>query len=92
MYGLRTARPIALGLAPVPWPDCVVFDALGAAAWATVFAGLGYAFGNAIARVIGVATHYEALAVLGILLLGVSVFTVHRWRSGRARTMQSERP
>lgn len=92
MYGLRTAGPIALGLAQEPWPDFVVFNALGAAVWATVFAGLGYAFGNAIARVIGVATHYEGLAVLGILLLGVSVFTVHRWRRGRARTTQSERP
>lgn len=85
MYGLRTAGPIALGLARIPWPDFVVFNALGAAVWATVFAGLGYAFGNAIARVIGVAAHYEALAVLLILLLGVAVFSVHRWRRGRLR-------
>lgn len=83
MYGLRTAGPFALGLARIPWPDFVVFNALGAAVWAAMFAGLGYAFGNAIARVIGVAAHYEALAVLAILLLGMAVFGVHSWRRGR---------
>ena len=92
MYGLRTAGPIALGLARVPWPDFVIFNALGAAIWATVFAGLGYAFGNVIARVIGVAVHYEALAVLGILLLGMAVFSVHCWRRSRARTTLSGPP
>ena len=92
MYGLRTAGPIALGLARVPWTDFVVFNALGAAVWATVFAGLGYAFGNAIARVIGVAAHYEALAVLAILLLGVAAFSVHRWRRGRLRATRSAGP
>ena len=92
MYGLRTAGPIALGLARVPWPDFIVFNALGAAVWATVFAGLGYAFGNTIARVIGVAAHYEALAVLAILLLGIVAFGVHRWRRSRARTRPSGPP
>ena len=92
MYGLRTTGPIALGLARVPWRDFVIFNALGAAVWATVFAGLGYAFGNAIARVIGVAAHYEALAMLGILLLGVLVFGIHRWRRSRARTALSGPP
>ena len=92
MYGLRTAGPIALGLARVPWPDFIVFNAFGAAVWATVFAGLGYAFGNAIARVIGVAAHYEALAVLAILLLGIVAFGAHRWRRSRARTTLSGPP
>lgn len=92
MYGLRTAGPIALGMARVPWSDFVVFNALGAAVWASVFAGLGYAFGNAIARVIGVAVHYEALAVVAILLLGIAALAIHRWRRGRVRTSLPDRP
>lgn len=80
MYGLRTAGPIALGLARVPWPDFALFNALGAAVWAAAFAGLGYAFGGVIAGLIGKAAHYEALAVLGILALGATAFAVHRWR------------
>lgn len=92
MYGLRTAGPIALGLSRVPWSDFVIFNALGAAVWATVFAGLGYAFGNAIARAIGVAVHYEPLAVLTILLLGVAAFCVRRWRRGRPAATPTPRP
>lgn len=85
MYGLRTAGPIALGLARVPWPDFVAFNALGAAVWAVIFSGLGYIFGYSIARMIGVAAHYEVLAVLCILLLGMTAFAVHCWRRRRAR-------
>lgn len=84
MYGLRTADPVALGLARVPWTDFVVFNALGAAVWAVVFAGLGYAFGNAVVRMVGAAAHHELSAVLG-LLLGTVVFGFHRWRRGRPR-------
>lgn len=92
MYGLRTAGPIALGLARIPWPDFLLFNALGAVVWATAFAGLGYAFGNAIARVIGVAAHYEALAVLAILLLGSMAYGIARWRRGRLRATRAPGP
>ncbi len=92
MYGLRTAGPIALGLARIPWPDFLLFNALGAVVWATAFAGLGYAFGNAIARVIGVVAHYEALAVLAILLLGSMAYGIARWRRGRLRATRAPGP
>ncbi|HWS05133.1 MAG TPA: DedA family protein [Burkholderiaceae bacterium] len=92
MYGLRTAGPIALGLARIRWLDFVVFNALGAVVWALLFAGLGYAFGNVIASVIGVAAHYEALAAGGILLVGVAVFSLHHWRRGRLRATRMPGP
>lgn len=92
MYGLRTAGPIALGLARVPWADFVALNALGAAVWATVFAGLGYAFGNAIARVIGMAAHYEALAVIVIVLMGAAAYIIRRWRRERSRATRPTAP
>lgn len=57
-----------------------------------IYAAIGHAFGHAIAREVGVAAHYEALARLVILLLGIVVFSVHRWRCGRAPTTQSQQP
>lgn len=45
-----------------------------------------------MARVIGLAAHYEMPAVLAILLVGVLVFAIRRWRHVRARTMRSEGP
>jgi membrane protein DedA with SNARE-associated domain len=91
MYGLRTAGPIAMGMAHVPWADFLVFNALGAAVWAVVFTGLGYAFGRAIAIVLGEIVHYEMLAVGVILAGGLVVWLWHRRRhdaspsSGRFR-------
>lgn len=85
MYGLRTAGPIALGITRVPWLDFVVFNALGAVAWATMFAGLGYAFGLAIAAVIGEIAHYEMLAVLVIVAGGLAGWLWHRHRRAAER-------
>lgn len=84
MYGLRTAGPLALGLARVPWTDFVVFNALGAATWALTFSALGYFFGRTIATLIGEVAHYEAQAVAAILLGGIAWFAVHRLRRARA--------
>jgi len=83
MYGLRTAGPIALGLARVPWRDFVVFNALGAAVWAVVFTGLGYAFGRAIAVVVGEVARYEVLAVAVIAIGGLAGWLWHRRRGAR---------
>ena len=85
MYGLRTAGPIALGITRVPWPDFVVFNALGAAAWAAMFAGLGYAFGLAIAAIIGEIVHYEMLAVLAIVACGLAFWLWQRHRRAAQR-------
>jgi len=80
MYGLRTAGPIAMGMARVPWADFVVFNALGAAVWALVFTGLGYAFGRAIALVIDEIVHYEMLVVAAILAAGLGFWLWQRRR------------
>lgn len=80
MYGLRTAGPIAMGMARVPWRDFLAFNALGAAVWALVFTGLGYAFGRAVAFVIGEIVHYEMLAVGAILGAGIAFWLWHSRR------------
>lgn len=84
MYGLRTAGPLALGLARVPWRDFVIFNALGAAVWAITFSALGYLFGRSIAAAIGEVVRYEAQAVVAILVAGLAWFAIHRLRRGRA--------
>ena len=81
MYGLRTAGPIAMGIARVPWLDFVVFNALGAVVWAGVFTALGYAFGRTIAVIIGEIAHYEALAVGLIVAGGLAGWLWYRHRT-----------
>lgn len=85
MYGLRTAGPLALGMARVPWRDFVLFNALGAMVWAVSFSALGYVFGRAIAVVIGQVVHYETEAVIVIAAAGLIGLAVHRLRTTRAQ-------
>ncbi len=87
MVGLRTAGPVAMGMARIPWLDFVIFNALGALVWAGVFAGLGYAFGRAIAVVLGEIAHYEAMIAVAIALAGVLYWLwALRRRQRRARS------
>ena len=84
MVGLRTAGPLALGMARVPWRDFVLFNGLGAVVWAAIFSALGYVFGNTIATALGVIAHYEAQAVAAIIVAGLVWFAYHRVRVARA--------
>jgi len=82
MYGLRTAGPIALGIARVPLAEFALFNALGAAIWAPLFAGLGYLFGRAVTLFLHRLAHYELL-VAGVL--AALVLVVLLWRHIRRR-------
>lgn len=82
MYGLRTAGPIALGIAGVPVREFLLFNALGAAVWATTFASLGYAFGRALTVFLGHLAHYEKLEAALIVVGGLCALL---WRNHRSR-------
>lgn len=82
LYGLRTAGPIALGMARVPAREFMLFNALGAIVWAVLFAGLGYVFGRAISVFLGHLAHYEKLAAAVIIVIGLCVLL---WRHRRKR-------
>lgn len=84
MYGLRTAGPIALGIAVVPVREFIVFNALGAVVWSVTFAGLGYVFGRAIAVFMGHLAHYEMLVGSAIAVCGLC-FVLWRYHRKRVR-------
>ncbi len=83
MYGLRTAGPIALGIARVPVREFFLFNALGAVVWAIMFASLGFGFGRALAVFLGHLAHYEKLAVALIVVGGLCALL---WRYHGRRT------
>lgn len=80
MYGLRTAGPLALGIARVSWREFIFYNALGAAAWSVTFSALGCAFGRTIAVVIGDLARFEMHAFAAILAGGAAWYAVHRLR------------
>ncbi len=87
MYGLRMAGPIIIGAGSMPAWEFMAANALGAILWAVVIAGLGYAAGHAVERMLGSVVEAEkallALAVV-IVVAAIIVHTVLRRRAKRA--------
>ena len=78
-YGLRIAGPILLGTTPMPAWRFALFNALGAALWAILFSGLGWAFGHAVEAAIGRAARIEA-GLLAIVAIAAAAWLLRRRR------------
>ena len=74
MYGFRIVGPILLGMGRVPAWKFMVWNLLGAAIWAPLIAGIGYAFGSVLKSVLSDMQRYEIwlfAAVVGAGIIGV---------------------
>lgn len=83
VYGIRNVTPIAAGLGAIRVPRFVMFNLMGALAWSTLVAALGYAFGRGFVLVVARARRFEEHAMFVILGLG-AVWLVARYLSRRA--------
>jgi membrane protein DedA with SNARE-associated domain len=81
MYGLRIVGPIVIGASEVSIWRLAVFNALGAALWAPLIGGLGYAFGHAFESLLNSVEHVELAALILIVALAAVVAILNRWRS-----------
>jgi membrane protein DedA with SNARE-associated domain len=80
--GLRQANGIIAGTTEMPWPRFVAFNALGAALWVGLWAGVGYAAGNHITTVYTQVNRNSTyvLIALGVLILALVARAVLRRR------------
>ncbi len=88
LYGLRTAGPLAIGMAGIPAIRFLLLNALGAVIWAVIFSTLGYSFGRAAETLMGDLRQYEKIALVAFALIGVAVAITHRMK--RRRTQPAE--
>lgn len=81
--GLRQANGIIAGVTRMPWRRFLAFNALGAALWVGLWAGLGYAAGDHIATVYRQVNRYSLylLAVVVLLTAALVVRTLLRRRA-----------
>ncbi|MCQ4081709.1 DedA family protein [Streptomyces sp. RB6PN25] len=83
--GLRQANGIIAGTTQMPWLRFLAFNALGAALWVGLWAGVGYAAGNHITAIYTQINRYSTyvLAAVGVLVVALVVRTVLRRRQAR---------
>jgi membrane protein DedA with SNARE-associated domain len=90
--GLRQFNGVVAGIVNMPWWRFLAFNALGAAVWASLWAGLGYAAGQHINRIYDDARRYQgyvvAALVVAIVLLVAHWLWHHRTNSEGARATQ----
>jgi membrane protein DedA with SNARE-associated domain len=92
MYGLRTVGPIAIGMSPVHWLRFATLNLLGAIVWAALIAGIGYALGEALTRLLGDLKHVEEWVFGVVLVAGLVLLACLRRRGRRAAAEAAVRP
>ena len=78
---LRVLVPGMAGIAQIPYPSFLLYNALGGAIWATGFTLLGYLAGNEYRRVQHVAGRAGAL-LLALIVTVVLIAVIARWTTG----------
>jgi membrane protein DedA with SNARE-associated domain len=86
MYGLRTVGPIAIGMSRVHWLRYAALNLAGAILWATLVAGIGYALGEVLTRVLGDLKRVEEWVFGIVLVVGLALVAWLRWRGRRTAT------
>ncbi|HTO49213.1 MAG TPA: DedA family protein [Burkholderiales bacterium] len=92
LYGLRTVGPIAIGMSRVHWLRFAVLNLAGAIVWAALVAGIGYALGEALTRVLGDLKRIEEWVFGAILVGGLAFVAWLRRRGRRAAAAALDRP
>jgi len=84
--GLRQANGIIAGISGMHWARFLLFNAIGAALWVSVWATIGYVSGDHIDSVYADATRYGTFAVIGgaVALASLLVVRLRRSRAGAA--------
>ena len=83
MYGFRVLGPVMLGMGRVPSWKFVLYNFIGAAIWAPLIAGIGFKFGEMVESVLGNVKRIEMWLFAAVLLLGFTLFLIHRIRESR---------
>lgn len=92
LYGLRTVGPIAIGMSRVRWLRFALLNLVGAMAWAGLVAGVGYALGEALTRLMGDLERVEEWVFGAVLVGGLALVAWLRHRGRRAAAAAAGRP
>jgi len=82
-YGLRIAGPILIVSSRMSARRFAIFNAIGAAIWATLIGGLGWVFGQAAEALLGDMQNLEIWFVAAAVVVAAALWLYHRLRAAR---------
>jgi membrane protein DedA with SNARE-associated domain len=77
LYGFRTMTPFIIGASGLSPIRFIVFNFIGAAAWALAVGGLGFIFGRTVEVLLEEAEKYEIWVMALVFLMGTGVWLIH---------------
>jgi membrane protein DedA with SNARE-associated domain len=78
-YGLRIVLPMTMGASKMRPPVFLMFNVVGAFAFAAFYLTLGYLFGEMLNEMLGRVRPYERWVIPGIIVLGILIWSIRRW-------------
>ncbi|HEX7981648.1 MAG TPA: bifunctional DedA family/phosphatase PAP2 family protein [Gemmatimonadaceae bacterium] len=82
---LRSWAAVLAGVASMPFRTFMLYNALGGIAWATIFGGLGYAFGRNLPRLERYVGQISLALVLLALLVALTLLAMRWFSDNRVR-------
>ena len=73
-YGFRIVTPIAIGISAIPFWRFLIFNAIGAALWATAVASAGFYFGRVVEALLGDLKRYEIVLISVVAVTGALIW------------------
>jgi membrane protein DedA with SNARE-associated domain len=88
--GLRQLNGIIAGIAEMPWPRFLAFNALGAALWVGVWSTAGYLAGDHIGVIYSTATRYSLYLLIALILVALALIVRGVLRRNRTQAADAQ--
>jgi membrane protein DedA with SNARE-associated domain len=89
--GLRQLNGVVAGIAGMPWRRFLAFNALGAAAWVTVWTSFGYFAGGHLPTIYREFHHYQPVVFVVVGAVIVAAVARWSWRRRHERATAAQR-
>lgn len=82
VYGMRIATPFVMGMSKnIKTTRFFILNAIGAIIWSVSVSAGGYFFGYALEGFLKNVKYYEKLAIIIIIIMGIVLWIIHRYRA-----------
>ena len=82
VYGMRISTPFVMGTSKnIKTTRFFILNAIGAIIWSVVVSAGGYFFGYTLEGFMKDVKYYERLAIIIIIITGIVLFVIHRYKA-----------